>query len=214
VWTGTSEIPEKREKAVGLGMSLPLYTEGPASVGWWGVFITMLADITAFVSIVFGYFFYWTARPDFVPERETGPGVTWPSIALGLLLASWLLTAIARRWNRRDASVLFHGSLAVGVLLALAGAAALVAAPWITGLDPTANAYSATVWTLVIWTAVHVGIGVIMQLYCLARRVAGRMTAQYGQDMAHVTVYWHFVAITALVTVAVISGFPLAVLAE
>jgi cytochrome c oxidase subunit I+III len=209
LWSGTSRIPEKPQKDVGLGLSLPLYTAGPASVGWWGVFITMLADITAFISIVFGYFFYWTARPDFVPAREVGPGVTWPSIALALLLGSWLLTVAARRWNLRDASLLFHGALAMAVVLAIAGSGALVTAPWITGLDPTASAYAATVWTLVVWTAAHAGVGVIMQLYCLARRAAGRMTPQYGQDIANVAVYWHFVAITVAITVAVIAGAPL-----
>jgi cytochrome c oxidase subunit I+III len=158
---------------------------------------------------VFGYFFYWTARSDFVPQQEGGPGVTWPSTALALLLAAWLLTVLARRWNRQDAPRLFYAALTLGVLAALAGSAALIAAPWITQLDPARNAYAATVWTLVIWTAVHAAIGVIMQLYCVARRAAGRMTARYGQDIANVAVYWHFVAVTAAITVAVIAGFPL-----
>jgi cytochrome c oxidase subunit I+III len=211
LWTGTSEIPEKPQKDVGLGLSLPLYTSGPSSIGWWGVFITMLADLTAFVSIVFGYFFYWTARPDFVPDQVIGPGVMWPSIALGLLLGSWLLTVASRRWNRLDSPRLFYGALALAVALAAGGSAALAAGPWTTGLDPATSAYAATVWTLVVWTAVHAGIGVIMQLYCLARRAAGRLTSRYAQDIANITVYWHFVAITALITVAVLAGFPLVV---
>ena len=48
-----------------------------------------------------------------------------------------------------------------------------------------------------------------MQLYCVARRLARRMTARYDQDIVNVALYWHFVAATALVTVAVIAGFPL-----
>ena len=39
--------------------------------------ITMLGDMTAFVSLVFGYFFYWTSRPDFVNNID-GPGRRWP----------------------------------------------------------------------------------------------------------------------------------------
>src|SRR3546814_5326610 len=34
LWVGTAEIPEKAEKAVGLGLTLPLYASGPAGVGW------------------------------------------------------------------------------------------------------------------------------------------------------------------------------------
>jgi cytochrome c oxidase subunit I+III len=209
LWTGTSEIPEKPQKDVGLGLALPLYTTGPSSVGWWGMFITMLADFTAFISIVFGYFFYWTARPDFVPDPAGGPGVMWPSVALALFLGSWLLTVLAQRWNRLESSRLFHASLMLGIALAVSGGAALVAGPWQTGLDPARDAYAATVWTLVIWTAVHAAVGVIMQLYCVGRRAAGRMTGRYAQDIANVIVYWHFMAITAVITVTVIAGFPL-----
>jgi cytochrome c oxidase subunit I+III len=39
--------------------------------------------------------------------------------------------------------------------------------------------YAAIVWLLMIWVAFHVAIGVIMQLYCVVRRAAGRMTARY-----------------------------------
>jgi cytochrome c oxidase subunit I+III len=55
-------IPEKDQKHVGLGVTLPLYASGQASVGWWAMLITMLGDSTAFMSLVFGYFFY-RSRP-------------------------------------------------------------------------------------------------------------------------------------------------------
>ena len=79
LWTGTARIPEKPEKAVGLGVVLPLYASGPHSVGWWAMFITMLGIMSAFLSLVFGYFFYWTSRPTFL-DHVTGPGVLWPSV--------------------------------------------------------------------------------------------------------------------------------------
>ena len=209
LWTGTSEIPEKEQKNVGLGLALPLYGSGPASVGWWGMTITMLADLTAFISLVFGYFFYWTARPDFVPDPVAGPGVFWPSLALVLLLASWLATVLARRWNRIDSRGLFYGALGAAVLFATAGTAALIAGPWTTGLVPRGDVYASIVWVLVIWTAAHAVLGVVMQLYCLARRAARRMTGRYDQDIVNSAVYWHFVAIMACITVAVVAGFPL-----
>jgi cytochrome c oxidase subunit I+III len=79
----------------------------------------------------------------------------------------------------------------------------------VTGLDPTAHAYPAIVWVLVIWTATHVGAGLIMQLYCVARSLAGHLDARHDIDIVNVALYWHFVAGTAVVTVAVIAGFPL-----
>jgi cytochrome c oxidase subunit I+III len=173
------------------------------------MFITMLADITAFISLVFGYFFYWTLRRDFPPDSIMPPGLAWCVPALALLLGAWLLTVLAHRWNKADRTALFYAGLAAACLLSLAGTATLVAAPWQAALDPKQHVYSATVWLLVIWTGLHVVLGVIMQLYCIARRAAGRMTGRYDIDISNVTLYWHFVAITVAITVAVIAFFPL-----
>jgi cytochrome c oxidase subunit I+III len=209
LWNGTAFVPEKPAKDVGLGVTLPLYASGPASVGWWAMLITMLGIFTAFVSLVFAYFFYWTIHPDFPPEPHPGPGVLWPSVAGGLLLGAWLLTLLARRLNRRDRALPMHAALLGAGALSLAGTGALLAGPWKSGLDPAAHVYPAIVWALVIWTALNVVAGLIMQLYCSARRLAGRMTAEHDIDIANVVLYWHFVALTALITVAVIAYFPL-----
>jgi cytochrome c oxidase subunit I+III len=209
LWTGTAVIPEKTGKDVGLGVTLPLYASGQASVGWWAMLITMLGDSTAFMSLVFGYFFYWTVRPDFLPDPTPGPGVFWPSVAAALLIAAWGLTVLARRWNRHDHRTLVHFALLAAVALGTAGAAALLAGPWLTGLDPEAHVYAAIVWVLAIWSAVHVGAGLVMQLYCVARSLSGYLDARHDIDIVNVTLYWHFVAGTVFITVAVIAGFPL-----
>ena len=60
-------------------------------------------------------------------------------MAAGLLLGAWALTVLSRSWNRRDQAGAFYvGLLAAGALTA-AGGAALLAGPWLTGLDPTTN---------------------------------------------------------------------------
>jgi cytochrome c oxidase subunit I+III len=209
LWVGTAEHPEKETKYVGLGLTLPLYVSGPSSNGWWAVFIAMLADLTAFVCLVFGYYFFWTVRDDFPPDPVPGPGVLWPAVAAVLLLAAWALTVLARRWNRRGHAAACVAGLVWAPVLAIAGGAALVAGPATTGLDPTTHSYPATVWLLAGWTTFHAAIGVLMHLYCLAGRLVGRITARRDMDLANVTLYWHFTALTAVVTIATIAGFPL-----
>jgi cytochrome c oxidase subunit I+III len=209
LWTGTALRPEKEEKDVGLGLKLPLYVSGSASVGWWAMFITMLADVTAFVCLVFGYFFFWTVHDDFPPAAAPGLGLFWPGLAAVLSLAAWGLTLLARRWNRRDWALGFYLGLSSAVALALAGGGALVAAVTLARLDPASHAYPATVWLLVLWSVLHVAVGVLMQLYCLARRIAGRMTARHDIDIVNVALYWHFALLTVVLTIAVIAGFPL-----
>ncbi|HEY8548459.1 MAG TPA: cbb3-type cytochrome c oxidase subunit I [Vicinamibacterales bacterium] len=208
LWTGTSIIPEKAEKDVGLGVRLPIYISGTQSIGWWAMFITMLGDFTAFASLVFGYFFYWTSRPEFLAIVD-GPGFTWPAIALGLAVGAWGLTVAADRLNRADCGLSFQAALLAAALFAAAAVAALVYAPVVTDLDPRQHVYPATVWALVIWAAAHVSLGIIMLLYCVARRAAGRLTAAHDIDIANVRLYWHFAAATMLITVAVLSGTPL-----
>ena len=209
LWIGTAVLPEKPEKDVGLGLKLPLYLSGPASVGWWAVMITMLAVLTAFVSLVFAYFFYWTIHDDFPPRDARGPGVLWPCVAGGLLLGAWGATLLARRWNRANSAPMFYAALSAAGALGLGGGAAMLAGPWLNGMDPTTHVYASIVWLLALWTTLHAVTGFIMQSYCLARRIAGRMTAQHDIDINNTVLFWHFVAITAVIAIGVTAGFPL-----
>jgi cytochrome c oxidase subunit I+III len=208
LWTGTAEIPEKPAKAVGLDTTLPLYASGAKSVGWWAMFITMIGDMAAFASLVFGYFYFWTIHRDFPPAGAAIDGPAW-LLALLAGLGAWLATLAARASNRRDAGAGFHVAAAAGVVAALVSAAALLLAPARSGMDPSAHVYPAVVWLLSGWTAVHVVVGVLMLLYCIARRCARRMTAAHDIDIRNVALYWHFIAIKLLATVAVVAGFPL-----
>ncbi len=209
LWTGTAVVPEKPSKSVGLGLTLPLYASGSQSVGWWAMLITMIGDMAAFISLIFGYFFYWTIHDDFPPDPSQGPDLAdWGPAAL-LLTGAWVLTVLARAANRRGWRWLFYGALSLGLLAALAGGGALLAVPWFNGLDPTTHVYPATVWVLCIWVGLHVAVGVIMQGYCLARAMAGYLTARHDIDICNITLYWHFAIVTAWITCAVLALFPL-----
>ena len=210
LWTGTAEIPEKSDKDVGLGLSLPLYASGPASVGWWAMFITMVGDGTAFASLIFGYFFYWTIHQDFTAGLP-GPGVQWPAISAALFLAAWAATLAARRLNAEGFVAGMRTALALALALTLAASAAGFAGPWSYRMDPTAHVYPAIVWVLVIWVLAHAAVGAVMQAYCLARSFAGWLTPAYDMDIRNVALYWHFLAITAAITFTVIGLFPGAV---
>ena len=209
LWTGTAIIPEKPTKDIGGGVELPLYVSGVRSTGWWAMFITMTGDLTAFLSLIFGYFFFWTIHPNFPPDGTDGPGWQWPAVSAVLVLASWGLTLFARLGNRAGRAQTARWLLGGGLAAAGAGALALIAGPLTTGLDPTANSYPAIVWALVVWTVAHLMVGMLMQGYCIARSVFGKMTPEHDADLWNVTLYWHFAGFQALLTSLVIGGFPL-----
>ena len=207
LWTGTNEIPEAEDKDVGLGLKLPLYASGPASVGWWAMFITMVGDGTAFGSLLFGYFFYWTIHDDFTAGMA-GPGMLWPLVALALFLLAWGQMLVARRLNEKGEVGWTRFVLFAAIVLTICGSLAGLYGPWSHGMDPTAHVYPAIVWILVIWTVLHAAVAIVMQLYCLARSFAGRLTARHDMDIRNVVLYWHFLAVTALSSFAVTGLFP------
>jgi cytochrome c oxidase subunit I+III len=172
------------------------------------MFITMLALTTAFASLVFGYYFFWTIHENFPPDPSAGPGGFWPMAGGLLVLLAWGLTLLGRRLNRADRAIGFYLSVATAILMAAAGAAALLAGPYFAEMDPKHHVYQAIVWLLLIWCAGHAALGILMNSYCLARRMAGRMTAEYDADISNVALYWHFAAVMTVVTVATVAGFP------
>ncbi|MEZ0496638.1 cytochrome c oxidase subunit I [Sphingomonas sp. IW22] len=209
LWTGTAEIPEKECKPIGHGIELPLYVSGSSSPGWWAMFITMMADATAFSGLVFGYYFFWTRHDDFPPEgMDAAPGMFWPLVAMGGSLASWAVTVAAREVHARGGVGAARMLLVAGIALSAVGVYAGLAGPWLAGMDPEAHVYPAIVWTLAVWTAAHSGVAIIMMGYTLARSLAGRMTPRHDAEIRNITVYMHFLALTAVVTYATIGLFP------
>jgi cytochrome c oxidase subunit I len=209
LWTGTAEIPEKQTKDIGNNRRVPLYVAGPRSTGWWAMFITMTGDLTAFLAVLFGYFFFWTVHPAFPPVGIDGPGWQWPLVAGVLVLLTWGATLGARLANAAGRVVLSRGLLVAGLVGAVLAGLALMAGPWATGLDPTAHSYPAIVWGLVVWIVLHLGAGMIMQAYALARSIFAKLTPRHDADLWNVTLYWHFTGFCALLTALVIGGFPL-----
>src|SRR5690606_14394234 len=131
----------------------------------------------AFASLIFGYFFYWTIHEDFT-AGIAGPGMFWPVIALILFVVAWGLMLLARTLNERGprgARLALLASLAVTLAASLAG----LAGPYVYEMDPTAHVYPAIVWVVILWTIAHAAVGIVMQLYCLARSLAGRMTGEH-----------------------------------
>ncbi|SFG83730.1 cytochrome c oxidase subunit 1 [Palleronia marisminoris] len=206
LWTSTALIPEHPMKDVGMGLQLPTYVSGPSAPGWWGVFITMLGDMTAFASLIFGVFFYWTASEQFPPplaEHADGALVLASAVLYG---AAWGATRVARPLNRDGQVALAQVLLAGGALAAALGAGALV---WsILHLDPTSHVYPAILYAIAVWTAVHTIPGIIMQFYCLAGTIFGKIRPTYDAPIWNTVLFWHFLLVTALVAAFTIGALP------
>jgi heme/copper-type cytochrome/quinol oxidase subunit 3 len=118
----------------------------------------------------------------------------WPLLSATLAILAWAAVLISRRQNRSDRSAAFYVAIAAASGLAVASATSLFWAVSSNGIDPTHHVYSASVCVLVLWTIVHLAVGILMLLYCAARRFARRMDSVHDADIVNVTLYWHFLA--------------------
>ncbi len=132
----------------------------------------------------------------------------WPLTAAAFFALAWLAMILARSVNAKDRPVSFRLCLVGSTVLTLAACTAGLAGPYLYGMQPTAHVYPAIVWVITLWTIVHGLVGVIMQIYCLAKSFAGRLTAAYDADLRNVVLYWHFLVITALTSFGVLGLFP------
>ena len=82
----------------------------------------------------------------------------------------------------------------------------MLGAVW--ALEPSTHVYPAILWALAVWIVAHAALGTIMQLYCLAGSIFGKLTPRYDADIWNVSLYWNFHILSVLVTCAVMGLAP------
>ena len=205
LWSGTAAIPVLPRRDIGRNEIVPVYVSGPRACGWWGMFITMLGDATAFISLIFAYFFLWTVNTAFPPAGSALPSVPLLATAALTGLLAWWATRTALRDNAAGNARAARLRLAAGALACVASIATLITSLSSSGVEPTAHAYDAAVWVIVVWTVAHLSVGIVMQLFCLAASLAGKLDAVHDAYLQNVTLYMHFLLFTVLISCLVIS---------
>jgi cytochrome c oxidase subunit I+III len=163
-------------------------------------------------AFIFSYLFLWTARPAlWPPDGAALPAALAPVIATLTAVGMWLLFRQAERWLRRDRPRWLVGST---LLLAAALAAGLLLALWVvqagTAPDPSAGSYAASVGVLIGWAAMHVVIGLVMALWCVARLLAGMLNSWRCLTLRICTLFAGFTAATTVIVLILVAGFPYA----
>jgi cytochrome c oxidase subunit I+III len=210
LWLWTMDAPMPRERAdAGRGLALPLYRNDSASVGWWGLMVTLVVDGAVLASLIFTYFFLWTARPmPWPPDGSSLPGAVWPAAMIALTLAAWIACEVAARLNRTDRG------LATGLALVLCAALALGAGwlmtlwPGHLAIVPTTHAYGASFWTLVGYAAIHAGLGAFAALWCCLRLALGMVDSWRSLTLHLAVLWWRFTGPSVALLIVILAGFP------
>jgi cytochrome c oxidase subunit I+III len=83
-----------------------------------------------------------------------------------------------------------------------------LAGHWQAGLDPQAQAWSATVGALLGYQGFHVAIVLLMGGYLLARSWSGRLQPQARATLDNTVPMWHCVSAQGLIGLLLVQSLP------
>jgi cytochrome c oxidase subunit III len=173
--------------------------------GWWGIALFVATEATLFGTI-FGTYFYLRFKsahwpPDGIPE----PRVVVPAILTGVLLATSAPMHLASR-----AGASGHARRALLLLLvALVVQSGYLAmqldlyADDVRAYPPRLNAYASITHLMVGAGHFHVLVGLLLDLFLIAKLAGGRVTAYRLVGLQAGAFYWHFVNVVTLVLLGV-----------
>jgi cytochrome c oxidase subunit I+III len=158
------------------GVALPMGATGPASHSWWAMIILLCVNATVFASLLFAHIHVSMAADVCPPFGVELPGIGWPLMsAVLMVLGAGAMTLARLRLNGSSGQALLRLLVAFGMVCAAASVSTDVLGHWRAGLEPTAQAWSATVSVLLSWQGFNVGVLLFMGSYVLARSFSGRL---------------------------------------
>jgi cytochrome c oxidase subunit I+III len=162
--------------------------------GWWGAALFVLTEATLFGTIFGTWFFLRYKAPQWPPRGEPSPGLWLPLIlALALATTSFLMA-------RRSRGAL---ALALPIQAGYLGVSLYLYVQDLHDDPPQESAYASILHLMVGAGYFHVLVGVVVNLFLLAKLADGRMTPYRAAGLRGAALYWHFVNVLALVIVGV-----------
>ncbi|MDM0028315.1 cbb3-type cytochrome c oxidase subunit I [Variovorax saccharolyticus] len=204
---GSDQPPPASTVQVAEGVHLPVGAIGRASHSWWAVIVLIVVDMTIFASFVFAHLHVSMAAEVCPPPGAALPSAVWP---LGSSLL--LLTATVLMWGATRGLGAAQRGLRLRVALAIACMAcafALDLAGHLRGdLDPTAQAWSATVGALLGYQGFHVAVLLLMGGYVLLRSWSGRLRPDARATLDNTALMFFCVAAQGLIAATIVQVAP------
>ncbi len=177
-WRWAAEIGSKTDLGlldIGRGRRAFAHHESRDPPGWWGSIITLVANATFFVSLLFGFAFLATVAPGWPPPVLFQPSlIAGAGVVFGVFIALIAEAIAFRRAAREALSGSFAYFVAASVMALVVAALAIFV--WRGGVDPAAHAYGATIVVLVVYGCVHGVIAALMLVFVGLRIASGHVS--------------------------------------
>jgi cytochrome c oxidase subunit III len=179
---------------------------GP-SAAWWGMAMFVATEATLFAVMIASYFYLRFKNLQWPPQGIPEPKLALPLGMLALLVATSVPVQLASRAGRAGRLPAVRTFL----LLAFVGQAAYLGvsiheyADDLQRFTPHTHAYGSIYFTLLGADHAHVGLGLLLSLWLLAKLARG-MTLYRFNALQAISFYWHAVnVLTVVVTLTVLS---------
>ncbi|MFL5839721.1 MAG: heme-copper oxidase subunit III [Thermoleophilaceae bacterium] len=166
---------------------------------WWGVALFVATEATLFGTMIGSYFYLRFQSAHWPPAGIERPKVAVPLVLTGVLVSTTLPLVAAVRGARVG-----RGRLAwwlVLVALVIQAAYLGIQVHEFTGdldkFSPKGSAYGSIYFTLLGAHHVHVAIGILLELWLLARLLAGFTNYRFV-GLRVIALYWYFVNLLAI----------------
>ena len=177
---------------------------------WWGMVILIASEATLFGAFIGTYFYLRFKTPTWPPGGLPEPRLVVPAVLALTLAATSLplaLAAVAAQRRLLGATRL----LLVTALIVQAGYFAFEVhdfADQLQVFDISRNAYSSIYYTLLGADHAHVALGLLFDLWLLAKLARGFTTYRVNATQA-IAWYWHAVNLLTLVVTATLLSAKL-----
>ncbi len=188
----------------------PLHSRTCDGPGLWGMVVSLFANGTLYLSLLFGWFYLWTAAPLWSAPEE-GPLSMWGLLASGLVLSItvFLNNRLVARLRKGDDQNLQSGLWLVTGL----GAAHFALLLWvflIAPLNPSAMAHDAVLMFVLYYLLIHSGLSVILTGLQALRVRCGYVSRKLPYEPVVLHPFWIYTLAVYWCSVAAFILMPMA----
>lgn len=188
---------DQADLGVGRGVTLPLHVQTTKPPSFWALTFVLAANLTLYVSLLFGAFFLWLSAPNWPSPQAAEPHLAISiAIAVALLMTAWFgqRATLVGRSAPFDLGIAAFGHFAsLALLLVL-----------LVGAIDGASQHAAMASVFAVWTyaALHVMVGLVFALFGLWRLKQGYVSPLRNLDL-RLGQLWHgYTAAAGLVALA------------
>jgi heme/copper-type cytochrome/quinol oxidase subunit 3 len=175
--------------------------------GWYGMLILVATEASLFGTLMASYVYLRFQTKTWPPHGVPLPAVTAPVVlALVLVAASVPMAFAARSANRGDRRAALAGiACALVVQAVYLGFQIHLYTDDLSRFRPSSDGYSSIYFTLLAVHHIHVAVGILLDLWLLAR-LSRRLTTYRRTAVSAIAFYWYFVGIVGLFVTATITS--------